>query len=76
MGRVLSVGRFLVKKDGRLRVTAYFGLVITGVVQMDKGPYFCQEDYQGYVQEIQHTLGDLEPPIVEKQPNNPVLTVI
>jgi hypothetical protein len=43
---------------------------------MDKGPYLCQVDYRGYVQEVQHMLVVLELPIIEKQPNNPVLTVI
>ena len=45
-------------------------------MQGDKGPYLCQVDYHGYVQEVQHMLVVLEPPIVEKQPNNPFLTVV
>ena len=75
-GRVLSVGEFLVRKDGRLRVTSYYGLVISDVVLSDKGPYMCQVDYRGYVQEVHHSIEVLQPPVVEKQPNDPVLVVV
>jgi hypothetical protein len=54
-------------------VTGNFGIVISGVVRKDKGLYLCQVDYHGYVQEVQHILVVLEPPIVEK---HPVLTVL
>lgn len=74
-GRVLSVGKFLVRKDGRLRVTSYYGLVISDVRPDDKGPYLCQVDYRGYVQEVQHRIVVLQPPVVEKQPNLPVIVV-
>ena len=75
-GRVLSVGQVLVRKSGRLRVTSYFGLVISDVLPSDAGTYLCQVDYHGYVQEVQHRLDVLVPPIVKKQPNAAVLEIL
>ena len=40
--RVLSVGHMLVRRDARLRVTGYHGLVISRVVGADRGVYSCQ----------------------------------
>ena len=54
--RVLSVGHLLVRRDRRLRVTGYFGMVISEVQLMDQGLYKCHVDYQGYVQHVQHRL--------------------
>ena len=38
-GRVLSVGHLLVRPDPRLRVTGYYGLVISGLTGEDGGLY-------------------------------------
>ena len=54
--RVLSVGHLLVRRDDRLRVTGYYGLVISKVDGQDRGTYRCHVDYQGYVQQVQHNL--------------------
>ena len=54
--RVLSVGHLLVRRDDRLRVTGYYGLVISHVDGQDRGNYRCHVDYQGYVQQVQHNL--------------------
>ena len=55
-GRVLSVGHLLVRRDDRLRVTGYYGLVISRLGPGDRGMYRCTVDYQGYVQQVQHHL--------------------
>ena len=56
MSILLSVGHLLVRRDDRLRVTGYYGLVISEVDGQDRGNYRCHVDYQGYVQQVQHNL--------------------
>ena len=40
--RVLTAGELMVRRDARLRVTGYHGLVISRVVGADRGVYSCQ----------------------------------
>ena len=73
--RVLSVGHMMVRRDDRLRVTGYHGLVISRVVGSDRGLYSCRVDYQGYVQQVQHRVEVMERPRVVGQPSSGLLAV-
>ena len=38
----MTVGRLLVRRDPRLRLTGYYGLVVTGAAGRDRGEWTCQ----------------------------------
>ena len=54
--RILTVGRLLVRKDGKVGVGPGFGLVLTEVQESDAGQYECQVDVFGHAKTVCHTL--------------------
>lgn len=60
--RVLSVGKLLVRKDGKVRVNRDFSLELSEVQETDGGQYSCHLDVYGETQTAVHNLTVLVPP--------------
>ena len=54
--RILSVGKLLVRKDGKVRLGEDYSLELTQVEEADAGQYSCPLDVYGHTQTLLHNL--------------------
>ena len=54
--RILSAGRLLVRKDGKVTVTESYELELRDIEETDAGEYVCEVDVFGQTKEVRHTL--------------------
>ena len=54
--RILSAGRLLIRKDGKVTVTKSYELKLRDIEETDAGEYVCEVDVFGQTKEVRHTL--------------------
>ena len=54
--RILSAGKLLVRKDGKVKVTEKYDLKICDIEESDAGKYVCEVDVYGETKEVHHEL--------------------
>ena len=54
--RILSAGKLLVRKDGKVKVTEKYDLKISDIEESDAGKYVCEVDVYGETKEVHHEL--------------------
>ena len=57
--RILSAGKLLVRKDGKVKVTEKYDLKISDIEERDAGEYVCEVDVFGETTEVYHNLNVL-----------------
>jgi len=60
--RILSAGKLLVRKDGKVKVTDQYDLKLSDVDESDAGEYVCEVDVYGKTKEVHHLLKVLVSP--------------
>jgi len=60
--RILSAGKLLVRKDGKVKVTNKYELELSDVDESDAGEYVCEVDVFGDTKEVTHSLDVLVSP--------------
>ena len=54
--RILSAGKLLVRKDGKVTVTEKYELRLSDIEETDAGEYVCEVDVFGETKEVRHQL--------------------
>ena len=54
--RILSAGKLLVRKDGKVTVTEKYELMLSDIEESDAGEYVCEVDVFGETKQVRHTL--------------------
>ena len=54
--RILSAGKLLVRKDGKVKVTEKYDLKISDIEESDVGEYVCEVDIFGDTKAVHHKL--------------------
>ena len=57
--RILSAGKLLVRKDGKVKVTEKYDLKISDIEERDAGEYVCEVDVFGETTKVHHKLNVL-----------------
>ena len=60
--RIISAGRLLVNKNGRVKLLENYSLYIVNLDMSDSGKYFCEIDVFGQTLILKHHLDVLVPP--------------
>jgi len=62
--RILSAGKLLVRKDGKVTVTEKYELKLSDIEESDVGEYVCEVDVFGETKEVRHQLDVLVAPVI------------
>ena len=54
--RILSAGKLLVRKDGKVTVTEKYELMLSDIEESDAGEYVCEVDVFGETKDVRHQL--------------------
>ena len=54
--RILSAGKLLVRKDGKVTVTEKYELMLSDIEESDAGEYVCEVDVFGETKQVRHKL--------------------
>ena len=54
--RILSAGKLLVRKDGKVTVTEKYELMLSDIEESDAGEYVCEVDVFGETKDVRHKL--------------------
>ena len=54
--RILSAGRLLIRKDGKVMITEKYELKLSDIEESDAGEYVCEVDVFGETKEVRHQM--------------------